>query len=959
MKINENQFGAVPFWFWNGDQQEAEITRQLDLAKAGGWRGLAVHARCGNRTPYLSDRWMQLVRHTCIEAKKRGLEIWLYDEEGFPSGSVGGRLPEKGEKYQQIRLKYETIPASEARGRSDIVAAFFKDDPARKADPAAVPGDTKLLVFRRFIVPHAVNYLSSEAGREFLRMTHEKYEKSVGEFLGDPMTVLYTDDIHYMGAYSQNDLPWSNELDAYMLEHFGCRLSDHLSAMVENLPESPEIRRNCRFACASLLGRNFIRPMREWARKHNMLFTGHLCGDEGPFPIMTLWFGDASAFYMEEDIPGVDDFLTGNHTLRYMDQPRNDFGKLCNGVRGFPVTTLVKQASCIASQFKNGKCSSEVLTSLGWGVPFRTQAAQIFFEYLLGVNIIVPHDCSYTTEAETKYDHPASFFFQQPYFEVNKELHRALRRSAALVSRGRVRADVLVLFPMNAAAENEDGLRILQAGHHLPDDRFTPANPLPEGVHDALFYTELMQNLNLELLRRHVSFEYGYERLIADSGSAEGSAIRLGDCVYHTLILPAVNPEHLPEKVHAVIDGFERNGGRIIRIDSVSDLPDGLAPDIGGDIPPQVAVGTRLADGKKEFYFACFSETPQTVRLNDVSGLEMYDPLSGTIIRDGNGGCPAEFVLAPYRTCHFLPAGLLEDVAVTDLRRSDFAPVSPVPFRSFKPDDWTVARDRDNVLLLDAATAEDGGIILVDRWDGREVKPGEKLRFSFDIPAGLGTDSLRCFFEPFACADVAFNGRTPDDLGETVPMTQALTGFKVKDLAATGRNGLSFTQTCSRMAYAYVTGDFSVRLRGDRAELAAPEKLSFGNLVEQGLPFYWGSVRYTTVFELDSADRDLFVEFDAADGVVSAKINGHHCEALYTAPWRFPLKGKLKAGKNELTLTLRNTAQNFFGPHRARYLRDCICLTAWRPQDAESKPDAAFCAASFGIMDVPRLTEIR
>ena len=190
-------------------------------------------------------------------------------------------------------------------------------------------------------------------------------------------------------------------------------------------------------------------------------------------------------------------------------------------------------------------------------------------------------------------------------------------------------------------------------------------------------------------------------------------------------------------------------------------------------------------------------------------------------------------------------------------------------------------------------------------------------------------------------------------------MTQALAGFSTKDLVQTGGNELSFTQAGDRMAYAYVTGDFSVRLREDKAELAAPEKLSFGNLVEQGLPFYWGAVRYTTVFELDSADRDLFVEFDAADGVVSAEINGRHCEALYAAPWRFPLKGALKPGRNELTLTLRNTAQNFFGPHRARYLRTCTCQTAWRPPEADSKPDAAFCTASFGIMDVPRLTEIR
>ena len=42
--------GAVPFWFWNGDQQEDELTRQLELAADGGFRGMAIHARRGNQT---------------------------------------------------------------------------------------------------------------------------------------------------------------------------------------------------------------------------------------------------------------------------------------------------------------------------------------------------------------------------------------------------------------------------------------------------------------------------------------------------------------------------------------------------------------------------------------------------------------------------------------------------------------------------------------------------------------------------------------------------------------------------------------------------------------------------------------------------------------------------------------------------------------------------------------------
>lgn len=70
--------GAVPFWFWNGDQQESKVTRQLEWAAENGLRGMAIQARRGNRTEYMSKPWIDLVRHSCEEAIRLGLEIWLH-----------------------------------------------------------------------------------------------------------------------------------------------------------------------------------------------------------------------------------------------------------------------------------------------------------------------------------------------------------------------------------------------------------------------------------------------------------------------------------------------------------------------------------------------------------------------------------------------------------------------------------------------------------------------------------------------------------------------------------------------------------------------------------------------------------------------------------------------------------------------------------------------------------------
>lgn len=86
------QAGFYPFWFWNGEQNESEIVHQLDEIADSGCRGYALHSRKGNRIPYLSDRWLDLMKFACEESRKRDLKVWIYDEDGFPSGNAGRRV---------------------------------------------------------------------------------------------------------------------------------------------------------------------------------------------------------------------------------------------------------------------------------------------------------------------------------------------------------------------------------------------------------------------------------------------------------------------------------------------------------------------------------------------------------------------------------------------------------------------------------------------------------------------------------------------------------------------------------------------------------------------------------------------------------------------------------------------------------------------------------------------------
>ncbi len=40
----DRKYGAIPFWFWNGEKTEEEITCKLEFATGASLRGMAVYA---------------------------------------------------------------------------------------------------------------------------------------------------------------------------------------------------------------------------------------------------------------------------------------------------------------------------------------------------------------------------------------------------------------------------------------------------------------------------------------------------------------------------------------------------------------------------------------------------------------------------------------------------------------------------------------------------------------------------------------------------------------------------------------------------------------------------------------------------------------------------------------------------------------------------------------------------
>ena len=115
-------YSPLPFWFWNDRLDEEELVRQLDDFHRHGIDGVVIHPRLGMAgVGYLSDEYLTLVKRVCAEAKRRFMNVLLYDDGMYPSGSAHGEVVKEEPRFAARRLcarpAEEEIPEAGVRHR--------------------------------------------------------------------------------------------------------------------------------------------------------------------------------------------------------------------------------------------------------------------------------------------------------------------------------------------------------------------------------------------------------------------------------------------------------------------------------------------------------------------------------------------------------------------------------------------------------------------------------------------------------------------------------------------------------------------------------------------------------------------------------------------------------------------------------------------------------------------------
>lgn len=405
-----DEYTPMPFWFWNDDLTDGELTRQIDDFRAHGVMGFVIHPRKGltENIGYMSEEYLRLVRHAVEEAARRGMRVMLYDEGMYPSGSAHGMVVAENPDWAARCLWMERAEGEVAQeaGIVAVCAAHVDGDRASGVTLLSpenglycAPADGRsLLVFREGFshgtirglypgeddgepnAPAAADLMNPEAMQAFIRLTHEKYYAAMPEHFGRTVIAMFTDEPDLTGRNARRGaLPWT----AGFLPEFGDPAE--LPALFLDMGGGTQtIRRRYRQAVSARLLRTYYQPLADWCAAHRIALTGH--------PSRGYEIGLLAPFQM----PGQD------LVWRQVTPGSSLMG---------PESVMARCCSDSARHAGKRRCSCEYLGCCGPAdSPWAMTPADLkwYTDFLLarGVNLLIPHAFYYSVRDERAQERP-------------------------------------------------------------------------------------------------------------------------------------------------------------------------------------------------------------------------------------------------------------------------------------------------------------------------------------------------------------------------------------------------------------------------------------------------------------------------------------------------------------------------------------------------------------------------
>ena len=320
-----------PFWSWNGKLDREEVLRQVHVMKAMGMGGFFIHSRTGLQTEYLGEEWMELCRLAAEEGARLDMQVFLYDEDRWPSGSAGGyatmnprhrmkfiAMDRPGGKFDLKDYGQEFLAAFAVRLEGEDLIDYYPVSHRLELKSGYEPVVFRVQEMQKGSVYNGYTYLdtlSREATECFLSLTHERYKAAMGELFGKEILGVFTDEPYRGALFSGFGL--ANEEKLTMAPYTYTLFGDFKRCGGRTFwPSCPSCTSGRRDSCSGgrpgstprpcrpCFWRTSQKPCQEWCRANKLAVTGHILHEDS-LSIQASLCGSAMRYYEYMDYPGV------------------------------------------------------------------------------------------------------------------------------------------------------------------------------------------------------------------------------------------------------------------------------------------------------------------------------------------------------------------------------------------------------------------------------------------------------------------------------------------------------------------------------------------------------------------------------------------------------------------------------------------------------------------------------
>ena len=534
------------YWWWPGNAVDfSNITKQMEMFKAAGLGGVHIIPIYGVKgaeardIPYLSPKWMEMLRHTLDEGQRLGLNVDMTTGSGWcfggpnvaPEDANALVVPETREVQsgQELKLKLDpkTLQAVTAHGPDgkfvDLTESVSKDG---ALSWKAEGGPWIVYVVSQKPSPQKVkrpspggegpmlNLLYAEAMPRYL----DRFTKAFENFPQPWPRAQYHDSYEYVSNWAPDFLARFELLRGY-------KLQTEFPALFAKEASDRAARVQCdyRETVSDIMAEESLPLWTKWAHDHGMITRNQAHGSPG----------NLLDLYAAADIPETEMFHLDRNKL------------------------VSKVASSAAHVTGKPLVSSETGT---WLKEHFTETLEDMKRlqddlFLSGVNHIFYHGCCYSPEDAAW---PGWLFYasyemnpRNPVWHDVGALNAYATRVQSVLQDGRPAADILLYWPIHSTWQRCTPLEMKMTVHArawLEDQPFGQAAA--------------------RLYERGYDFDYVSDRML-DASRCEESKIVLKQNSYRTVVVP--KSKMIPLETIEKFASLAQDGCTIIFEDALPD----------------------------------------------------------------------------------------------------------------------------------------------------------------------------------------------------------------------------------------------------------------------------------------------------------------------------------------------------------------------------------------------------